>query len=88
METIASATPAAPIICPVMDFVELMYSLWAFRPKTRLTARVSIASFTGVPVPCAFIYTCSGGILKASPSSMACSTARELETASGWGKVT
>ena len=50
----ASAPPAAPIMCPVVDFVELTATFFAASPNARLMATVSATSPSGVDVPCAF----------------------------------
>jgi len=51
----ASTAPAAPSRCPIIDFVELMASLRACSPKSRLIAQVSMRSLGGVEVPCALM---------------------------------
>ena len=48
---IPSIAPLAPNKCPVIDFVELIFSLYACSPKTFLTAVVSALSPNGVEVP-------------------------------------
>src|SRR5207247_852321 len=52
MVATASRAPAAAIVWPIMDFVELIRSRPA--PNTTRIARASIRSFCGVAVPCAF----------------------------------
>ena len=51
---LSNGKPAAPSKCPVMDLVELTTSFFACSPKTALVALVSLASPSGVEVPCAF----------------------------------
>ena len=50
-QTQPSNAPAAPIMWPVIDLVELMASLRAWSPKTASMACVSDRSLSGVPVP-------------------------------------
>lgn len=50
-EQIASTAPAAPRVCPVIDFVELTGGVGSV-PSSNLTALGSTASLVGVPVPC------------------------------------
>src|SRR5262249_42660484 len=47
----ASRLPAAAIVCPTSDLVELIGTLPA--PSTRAIASASVRSFWRVPVPCA-----------------------------------
>ena len=49
----ALITPAAPIVWPTIDLVELMATLCAWPPNAALIARVSVRSLSGVLVPCA-----------------------------------
>ena len=50
----SSIAPAAEIVWPIMDLVELTRSRAASAPNTVLMAAVSTRSFIGVEVPCAF----------------------------------
>ena len=52
--TTNSNAPAAPSMWPVADLVELTLMVLAQSPNTALMARVSLKSFAGVDVPCAF----------------------------------
>ena len=56
IEAMSSTAPAAPNRCPVIDLVEEMANFLAWSPKTILIALVSVLSFNGVDVPCAFTY--------------------------------
>jgi hypothetical protein len=59
---IAAAAPAAPSMCPTMDFGAEMASLRATSsPNARLMARVSVTSLSGVEVPCATTWSISSG---------------------------
>ena len=49
-EKIASCTPMAPSECPVNDLVAEIVG--ALLPNTARMASISLASPTGVPVPC------------------------------------
>ena len=51
----ASSAPEAPIRWPTIDFCELIGIDFARGPKTRLTATVSIRSFSRVEVPWALM---------------------------------
>ena len=48
-----STEPAAPSMCPVIDFVEETLSFDAASPKTLAIAIASFESLSGVEVPCA-----------------------------------
>src|SRR5260370_18795795 len=76
----ASNPPAPPSKCPVMDFVELIGTCLARSPKTRLSARVSMTSPSGVEVPCAFTYPISSGVSFASLIAHGTSTRSEEHT--------
>ena len=52
MVAIASRLPAAAIVWPIIDLLELTSGRPA--PNTSVIARASIRSFWGVAVPCAF----------------------------------
>jgi hypothetical protein len=54
-QAISSSAPDAPRQWACIDLVEEIESLWAWSPKTRLIAAVSIWSLALVPVPCALI---------------------------------
>jgi hypothetical protein len=49
--TMPSTAPAAPSVCPIIDFVELAGGRWS-APKRSLSAFGSETSLAGVPVPC------------------------------------
>ena len=76
--------PAAAIVWPIMDFVELTRSPPS--PKTSRSARASIRSFCGVAVPCAFAYPTDAAVIPAWAS--AARIARIIPSPSGWGEVT
>src|SRR5439155_203102 len=65
----SSIAPAAEIVWPIIDLVELMRSRAACGPKTALSAAVSTRSFIGVEVPWAFTYT-----MHSAPPASAMST--------------
>ncbi|MNL76622.1 hypothetical protein D3C87_2026180 [compost metagenome] len=48
---IASTAPAAPNKCPVIDFVELIFNLYASSPNKSTMALLSEMSPNGVDVP-------------------------------------
>ena len=50
-----STLPAAAIRWPIMLLIELMGMSFAESPNRRLTALVSMESFSFVPVPCALM---------------------------------
>jgi hypothetical protein len=65
--TAPSTAPAAPSMWPVIDFVEEIAMRCAISsPSTVLIATVSLASFNGVEVPCAFTYWTAPGSSTAS----------------------
>ena len=49
--TIASRAPAAPVRWPVIDLVDDTGTVATASPNASRKARVSAASFSGVPVP-------------------------------------
>ena len=53
--TTDSIALAAPIVWPIIDFIELTGISFALSLNTDFMANVSILSFNGVPVPCALI---------------------------------
>jgi hypothetical protein len=53
--TTDSIALAAPIVCPIIDFMELTGMSLARSLKTDFMANVSIMSFNGVPVPWALM---------------------------------
>ena len=61
-----STAPAAPSMWPVIDLVELTFTVFAASPKTALIAFVSLRSLAGVDVPCALMYSMSPGASLAS----------------------
>ena len=81
---IASRLPAAAIVWPIIDFAEETSSPPS--PKTRASARASMRSFCGVPVPCALAYCTSAG---AAPAALSAAViARTMPSPSGSGAVT
>ena len=63
----ASTAPLAAIMWPVIDLTACTGISFARPPRTCLMARVSTASFLGVPVPCALTQSMSAGASPASP---------------------
>src|SRR3990170_1905897 len=61
-QVIASIALAAPIVCPIMDFIELIARFMGLFPNTFLIEIVSALSLAGVPVPCALTYWTSSGL--------------------------
>ena len=55
VEMIASSATLMPSRCPDMDFVLDTYGFIAAAPNAFFTASVSLASLSGVLVPCALI---------------------------------
>jgi hypothetical protein len=53
--TTSSTAEDAPSRCPIIDLVEEIARRLAWSPKTRLMARVSMASLYGVEVPWALM---------------------------------
>ena len=83
-EAIASTAPAAPSMCPVIDFVELTTTFSTWPSNAFLIATVSLRSLSGVLVPCALMYSAPWG----SPAScMARRSACAPPTACGCGAV-
>src|ERR1044071_9407388 len=74
-----SIAPAAPMLWPIMDLIELTGISCARLPKTRLMASVSDWSLSLVAVPCALMWSISSGLTPASFS------AREMAFASPSG---
>jgi hypothetical protein len=58
----ASTPPRAPSRWPCIDLVEFTASVRAWSPKAALIAAVSLASPSGVDVPCALTYWTSAGL--------------------------
>ena len=54
-QKIASIAPAAPSVCPVIDFVDETATSYARFPNVVLIAAVSALSFAWVEVPCALM---------------------------------
>src|SRR3972149_2143920 len=61
-QVMASIALAAPMVCPIMDLIELIARFLGVFPNTFLIEIVSALSFAGVPVPCALTYWTSSGL--------------------------
>ena len=51
----ASIALAAPMVCPIIDLIELSGTFGARSANSVRTAMVSTRSLVGVPVPCALM---------------------------------
>ena len=84
--TMASMAPAAPSVWPVVPFTDVTGTFRpASSPQSAKSAFDSVASFAGVPVPCAFRCPRSSG--EKPPSSSAMRMARTTPSPLGSGAV-
>src|SRR3989339_1487604 len=84
-QVIASMALAAPMVCPIMDFIELIARFLGLSPNTFLIEIVSALSLAGVPVPCALTYWTSSGLRFAFFKAFF--MAETKPSPSGWGIV-
>ena len=80
----ASIAPAAPSVWPIWPLDEETNTSGRWSPKQAFKARVSIASFKGVPVPCAFTYATSDGAIPAQAIALRMTRAAVRPSASGF----